>query len=160
MIKCPYCREDWNDVKNSRPTKEGSQIWRRRYCRKCGKAFTTYEKVVPALIVVKKDGKRERYNRFNIYTSIYRAAYSWNKKEEIIDIITDRVEARLLDLGKKEVSTAEIADIVLGTLRVRNINTFLRYLTYNKRPASEEEFIGLIKKHRAVKRVSSKADHK
>lgn len=146
MIKCPYCREDWNDVKNSRSTLNGTQIWRRRFCRKCDKTFTTYERVVPALTVIKKNGKRERYNRFNIYTSIYRAAYNWHKKEELIDTITNKVESRLLDLGKKEVTTEEIAEIVLKTLRVRNINTFLRYLTYNKRPASEDEFLKSLKK--------------
>jgi transcriptional repressor NrdR len=145
MIKCPYCRQDWNDVTNSRPTKNETQVWRRRKCLKCGKTFTTYEKVIPTLTVIKRDGKKERYNRFNIYTSIYRAAYNWHKKEEIIDLITDKVEASLLDLGKKEVTTVEIADIVLKRLRHRNINTFLRYLTYNKRPKTEEEFITILK---------------
>lgn len=148
MIKCPYCREDWNDVKNSRPTLNGSQIWRRRLCRKCNKTFTTYERVIPALTVIKKGGKRERYNRFNIYTSIYRAAYSWAKKEELIDKITNKVEMRLLDLGKKEITTEEISTVILRTLRYRNINTFLRYLTYNKRPKSEAEFLKALRKYR------------
>jgi transcriptional repressor NrdR len=146
MIKCPYCREDWNDVKNSRPTKDGDQIWRRRICRKCGKTFTTYEKVTPTITVIKRDGKKERYNRFNIYTSIYRAAFSWPKKEEIIDQITDRVEASILDLGKKEVTTEEISELVMRRLRARNLNTFLRYLTYSKRPKTEQEFQRLLRK--------------
>jgi transcriptional repressor NrdR len=146
MIRCPYCREDWNDVKNSRPTKDGDQIWRRRICRKCGKTFTTYEKVTPTITVIKRDGKKERYNRFNIYTSIYRAAFSWPKKEEIIDRITDRVEASILDLGKKEVTTEEIAELVMRRLRARNLNTFLRYLTYSKRPKTEQEFQRLLRK--------------
>lgn len=100
------------------------------------------------MIVVKRGGKRERYNRFNVYASIYRAAYSWPKKEELIDKITDKVEVRLLDLGKKEVTTEEISAVVLRTLRYRNINTFLRYLTYNKRPKSEAEFLKALKKYR------------
>lgn len=151
MIKCPYCREDWNDVKNSRPTKKGSQIWRRRLCRKCNKTFTTYEKIIPTLTVIKKDGKRERYNRLNIYTSIYRAAYNWPKKEEVIDIITDRIEIKILDQGKTEITTSEIAGLVLKRLRHRNINTFLRYLTYKMRPKSEDEFVALLKKYRQPK---------
>jgi transcriptional repressor NrdR len=148
MIKCPYCRQDFNDVKNSRTTFNGNQVWRRRVCRKCGNTFTTYERVVPALTVIKKDGKRERYNRFNIYASIYSAAFSWPKKEELVDHITNLVESKLLDLGKKEVTTEEISEAVLKTLKARNINTFLRYLTYNKRPKSEEEFIKLVKKYK------------
>lgn len=148
MIKCPYCREDWNDVKNSRPTKKGSQIWRRRVCRKCNKGFTTYERVIPTITVIKKDGKRERFNRLNIYTSIYRAAYSWPKKEEIVDLITDKIEISILDKGKTEVTTDEIAEIVLKRLRYRNINTFLRYLTYKMRPKTEEDFLKHLKKYR------------
>lgn len=151
MIKCPYCREDWNDVTNSRSTLKGSQVWRRRLCRKCGKTFTTYEKVVPTLIVIKRDGRKERYNRYNIYTSIYRAAYNWHKKEELIGIITDKIERELLDLGKKEITTSEIADVVLKRLRIRNINTFLRYLTYSKRPKNEEDFITLLKRYRKTR---------
>lgn len=151
MIKCPHCREDWNDVKNSRPTKSGNQIWRRRLCRKCGKTFTTYEKVMPTITVIKKDGKKERYNRFNIYTSIYRAAYNWDKKEEIVDIITNKIESSILDLGKKEVSSEDIGEIVLRRLRYRNINTFLRYLTYAKRPKSEHEFTKLLRKYKTFK---------
>lgn len=143
---CPYCREDWNDVKNSRPTDSGSQIWRRRLCRKCGKTFTTYERVIPAITVIKKDGKRERYNRFNIYTSVYRAAFNWPQKEEIVDRITNRIERRILDLERKEVTSEEIAEITLKTLRVRNINTFLRFLAYNKRPKSEQEFLKNLKR--------------
>jgi len=148
MIKCPYCREDWNDVKNSRSTKSGNQVWRRRTCRKCGNSFTTYEKAVPTLTVIKKNNKKERYNRFNVYTSIYRAAFDWHKKEELIDEITDIVETKLLDLKKKEVTSTEIAEIILKTLRVKNINTYLRYLTHNKRPKSEEEFIKTLKKYK------------
>lgn len=148
MIKCPYCREDWNDVANSRATFHNSQIWRRRVCRKCGKTFTTYEKVIPTLTVIKKDGKRERYNRYNIYSSLYKAAYSWNKKEELIDKITNKVELDLLDLGRDEITTTEISEVILRRLRKRNINTFLRYLTYNKRPGNETEFQELLKKYR------------
>lgn len=103
---------------------------------------------MPVFTVIKKDGKKERYHRLNVYTSLYKAAYNWQKKEELIDTITDRIESALLDLGNKEVTTAEITDIVLKTLRKRNINTFLRFLTYNKRPASEEEFVKLLKKYK------------
>lgn len=156
MIKCPHCREDWNDVKNSRPTNGGSQIWRRRFCRRCGKTFTTYEKVTPTLIVIKKDGSHERYNRFNIYTSIYRAAYNWHKKEEIIDKITDKIETSLLDLGKKEVTTEEITEIILKRLRHRNINTFLRFLTYAKRPKTEEELTQYLRRYKPKSRIQLK----
>lgn len=151
MISCPYCREDWNDVENSRPTMSGTQIWRRRKCLKCLQTFTTYERVVPTLTVIKKNGKRERYNRFNIYTSIYRAAYDWPQKEELIDKITSKVEVSLLELGKREITTSEISDVILKRLRKKNINTFFRYLTYSKRPKNEEEFVKLLKKYKEIR---------
>jgi transcriptional repressor NrdR len=108
--------------------------------------------VIPTITVIKRDGKRQRYNRFNIYTSIYRAAYSWPQKEEIIDRITDRVESSILDLGKKEVTTEEIAEIVLRRLRFCNLNTFLRYLTYTKRPKTEQEFQRYLRKYQPFKK--------
>ncbi len=148
MIKCPYCRKDFNDVKNSRSTFDSSQIWRRRLCRKCGKTFTTYEKVRPDfLFVIKKSGKKERYSRENVYSGIYRAALSWKDKERIVNKIVDVVESRILDLGKKEVKTSEISDIVLKTLKFRNIKTFVRFLVYNKQPKGEEDFIKLFRKY-------------
>src|SRR3989304_8377819 len=134
MIKCPYCRKDFNDVKNSRSTFSASQIWRRRFCRKCGKTFTTYEKIRPDfLFVIKKSGKKERYSRSNIYAGVYRAALSFPKKEEIVDKIVNIVESKILDTGKKEISTKEISDIVLAVLKRKNLKTFIRFLTYNKR---------------------------
>ena len=145
MIKCPYCREDWNDVKNSRSTLKGSQVWRRRLCRKCNKTFTTYERVIPTLTVIKKSGKRERYNRFNIYTSIYKSAPSWRRKEELVDRITNHVEVRILDSGVSEINTHDISNIIMKVLRVRNIDAFLRYLTYSRRPKTESEFLGYLK---------------
>ncbi len=148
MIKCPYCREDFNDVKNSRSTYNGSQVWRRRLCRKCGKTFTTYEKVRPDfLFVIKKSGRKERYSRENIYSGIYRAALDWKDKEKIVNKIVDIVESKILDLGEKEVKTSEISDIVLKVLKHSNIKTFVRFLTYNKQPQGEEEFTKLFRKY-------------
>jgi transcriptional repressor NrdR len=106
---------------------------------------------MPTITVIKKDGKKERYNRFNIYTSIYRAAYNWHQKEEIIDRITNRVESSILDLGKKEISSEEIAEIIMRRLRYRNLNTFLRYLTYAKRPKNEQELSKLLRKYQPIK---------
>lgn len=159
MIKCPFCRKDFNDVKNSRSTLKGSQIWRRRFCRKCGKTFTTYEKVRPDfLYVIKSSGKKERYSRTNIYLSIYKAALSFPKKEEIINIIVDKIESRIMDLEKKEVRTEEIADIILIVLRKRNLKTFLRFLTYNKKPKTPMELNKLLKKYEKLSNISKNVE--
>lgn len=148
MIKCPYCRKDFNDVKNSRSTFNSSQIWRRRLCRKCGKTFTTYEKVRPDfLFIIKSSGKRERYRRANVYTGIYKAGLSSPNQEEIVNKIVDIVESKILDTGKKEIHTHDLSDIVLSVLKRKNIKTFVRFLVYNKHPKGEEEFIKLFRKY-------------
>lgn len=117
-------------------------------CRKCGKTFTTYEKVRPDfLFVIKKSGKKERYSRENLFIGIYNAALSFPRKVEIINIIVNIVEGKILDTGKKEIKSSEIADIVLKVLKRKNTKTFTRFLVYNKRPKGEEELIKLFRKY-------------
>lgn len=151
MIKCPHCREDFNDVKNSRPTVNGSQIWRRRFCRRCGKTFTTYERILPNfLIVVKQGGHKERYHRSKLYVGIYQASLKIPNKHEAVDKVVDIIESRLFDLEKKEIGSREIADITLEVLRESNIQTFLRYLAHNKKPKDEAELSKLLRKYKGL----------
>lgn len=148
MIKCPNCREDFNDVKNSRSTLNGAAVWRRRYCRKCDSIFTTHENVrLDFLKVKKKSGKKERYKRIKLYIGVHSAMLKTPKKEEAVERIIDLVEQRLLDLKKNEISVDEISDVVLKVIKKKNPRTFLRFLAYNKNPKSTEDLSRLIKKY-------------
>lgn len=132
-MQCPYCHSDQIFVTNSRTTKHNSQTWRRRRCQKCKSLFTTHEVIdLSHLIVVKKSGHREKFTRAKLYSGIYGAAigFKGQNKEKIIDEITCDLESQILDLKKKEIASAEIADLVLKKLLLSHAGTFLRFLAY------------------------------
>lgn len=130
-MKCPFCRADTTDVYNSRPTKFATQIWRRRRCLSCHESFTTYEAPdLGFLKIVKKTGKKQRYSRAKLYSGIYGAFLSIPAKETTVDAVTDSIEAKLLDTKKAELSSSEVATVVLTTLKHFNTSAFLRYLAY------------------------------
>src|SRR4051812_5090176 len=112
-MKCPYCRSETTEVYNSRPTRFGSQIWRRRRCLGCHESFTTYEMIdLGFLKVVKKGGKKQRYSRAKLYSGIYGAFLSIPHKETTVDQVTDTIEAKILDTKKREITSSDIARIV------------------------------------------------
>ena len=130
-MKCPFCRETTTEVYNSRTTKFGTQIWRRRKCTSCQESFTTYEAAdLGFLTIVKKTGKKQRYSRAKLYSGVYGAFLSIPAKETTVDAVTDTIEARLLDTRQPEMSSADVARVVLTTLKHFNTSAFVRYLAY------------------------------
>ena len=147
-MKCPYCRAETTDVFNSRPTKFGTQIWRRRRCLECKESFTTYEAPDLGFIkVIKKTGKKQRYSRAKLYSGIYGAFLSIPSKETTVDAVTDTIEAKILDTKKNEIPTEEIAKIVLSTLKHFNTPAFMRFLAYQSSPANEAQLRKELKKY-------------
>lgn len=129
-MKCPFCRENTTDVFNTRSTRFGTQIWRRRKCLSCHESFTTYEAPDPSFLkVAKKNGKKQPYSRAKLYSSIYPAFLSISAKESATEGLTDTIEAKVLDLRQREVTSREIAEIVLATLKNFNTTAFVRYLS-------------------------------
>src|ERR1700757_1012129 len=125
-MKCPFCRQDTTEVYNSRSTKFGTQIWRRRKCLSCHESFTTYEAPdLGFLKIIKKTGKKQRYSRAKLYSGIYGAFLSIPAKETTVDAVTDTIEAKLLDTRKAELTSSEVATIVLTTLKHFNTSAFL-----------------------------------
>jgi transcriptional repressor NrdR len=147
-MKCPYCRTSNNEVYNSRNTKSGSQIWRRRRCLSCKESFTTYETADLGFIkVLKKSGKRQRYSRAKIFTGVSSAFLSMPAKEITIEGITDTIEAKILDLQLIEVRAIDIASIVLSTLKHFDTSAFLRYLAYQSDISTNSRLMREIKKY-------------
>jgi transcriptional repressor NrdR len=139
-MKCPFCRAETTDVYNSRSTRFGTQIWRRRRCLQCHESFTTYEAPdLGFLKVVKKTGKKERYSRAKLYSGIYGAFLSIPRKETTVDAVTDTIEAKILDTKLREIPSHDIARIVLTTLKRFNTAAFLRYLAYQTDLASDAQ---------------------
>lgn len=147
-MKCPYCRQDSTEVYNSRTTKFGTQIWRRRRCTACHESFTTYEAPDLAFLkVVKKSGQAQRYSRAKLYSSIYDAFLSVAAKEDTIDAVTDTIEAKILDTKQPEIPSTEIARITLTTLKHFNTAAFLRYLPYHADLVSSAQLKKELKKY-------------
>ena len=147
-MKCPYCRQATTDIFNTRPTRFGTQIWRRRKCLSCGANFTTYEQPdLHFLKVVKKSGKAERYSRAKLFSGIYGAFLSVKAKETTVDAVTDTIEAKILDTQQKQISSQDVAKIVLTTLKHFNTAAFLRYLAYQTDLSSDAQLKAELKKY-------------
>ncbi len=147
-MKCPFCRETTTEVYNSRDTRFGTQIWRRRRCTSCHESFTTYEAPdLGFLKIVKKSGKKQRYSRAKLYSGIYGAFLSIPAKETTVDAITDTIEAKLLDTKQRELTTQAIARVVLITLKHFNTAAFLRYLSYQTDLANDAQLKKELKKY-------------
>ena len=147
-MKCPFCRENTTDVFNTRSTRFGTQIWRRRKCLSCHESFTTYEAPdLGFLKVIKKTGKKQRYSRAKLYSGVYGAFLAIPAKETTADSVTDTIEAKILDTKKREIPSKEIAKIVLATLKHFNTAAFVRYLAYQTDLASDAQLKRELKKY-------------
>src|SRR3981081_21756 len=108
-MKCPYCAHLGDKVVDSRESKEGEVIRRRRECLGCGKRFTSYERIdeIPYM-VVKKDGSRERFDRQKLRGGLRRAGEKRAVSVAALEALADRVEATLQERTEKEMSTADV----------------------------------------------------
>lgn len=149
-MECPYCHKPLTFVTNSRATKNNSQIWRRRKCSNCKTVFTTHEIIdLSHIVVVKNTGTPERFSRVKLYSGIYGATIGSKllNREFIVDKITREVEKQILFLKRKRITSIEISDIVLASLKKASPTTFLRYLAYNKNPKTPRDILKEISKY-------------
>lgn len=128
-MKCPFCRSDQTEVYNTRPTKFRSQLWRRRRCRSCHEAFTTYEAPdLGFLQVMSSDGSQRPYSRARLYADLSTALNPAGTSPADIDAVTDTVESKLLDQKSPTLKTTDISSTILTTLKNYDMPAFLRYL--------------------------------
>lgn len=130
-MKCPVCRETNNEVYNTRTTRFGTQTWRRRRCLNCDTSFTTYEQPDLKFLKILGDTSKKTtpYSRATLFSSVYGAFSGSSAKPSVIDAVTDNIEAKLLDLQDHTITTEQITDIVLSTLKHFDSAAFLRYLS-------------------------------
>lgn len=116
-MRCPICGFEEDKVVDSRSTREGRAVRRRRECLSCGKRFTTYEYVEKAtVLVIKKDGRREPFDREKLLTGMAKACEKRPIAREALEKIADAVENDLVESGKTEVASKEIGERVMGHL--------------------------------------------
>ncbi|MBM7560506.1 transcriptional regulator NrdR [Fusibacter tunisiensis] len=145
-MKCPFCNNLESKVVDSRPTDDGHVIRRRRECIGCGERFTTYEKIeeIP-MIIVKKNGMRESYNRMKVLNGIIRACEKRPVTMEQMEALIDRIEMTLHSSMEKEIQSEWVGELVMSGLKdldevayvrfasvyrqFKDINTFITELT-------------------------------
>ena len=116
-MKCPHCGNNGSRVVDSRPTDEGRVIRRRRECEKCGFRFTTFERVeATPLLVIKKNGSREEFDRDKILKGIVRAAEKRPLNMEQMTDMVDKVENKVRSLGESEISSQIIGEYGMNIL--------------------------------------------
>jgi len=142
-MRCPFCKEDDDKVIDSRATDNALCIRRRRRCVKCGRRFTTYERIEETikLSVIKRDGSRVPYNRSSIEQSIRRAAYKRPIPSERIEQVVDEVEEYLASNFEKEVSSQTIGEKVADVLRRVDKVAYVRFASVYRQFEDVGDFI-------------------
>ena len=131
-MRCPYCQQGDSHVIDSRQV--GNTVRRRRECVRCGQRFTTYERVAPvSLLVVKRDGRREPFDREKLYRGVYKACAKRPISDEAIEALVGRVENDLFTLGKAEVESKVIGQMVMEQLRNLDDVAYVRFASVYRR---------------------------
>ncbi len=146
-MKCPYCINETTDVIEKRDTKDGTVTRRRRHCTSCQKRFTTYERVehVP-ITVIKKDQKRETFDREKLKRGILRASGKTTITIADIDRIVDEVERELISGEGTEIKSQKAGELVAMRLKKLDKVAYIRFASVFKRFVDVEEFEKELKK--------------
>ena len=151
-MRCPYCNHAQDRVIDSRESKEGESIRRRRECEKCERRFTTYERIdeIPYM-VVKKDGRRERFERHKVLAGLLRACEKRPVPSSNLEAIVDAAETFLVDAPERERTTSEIGELIMNHLKGLDTVAYIRfasvYRDFKDVREFKEELEGLLKNH-------------
>jgi len=140
-MKCPFCSHLGDKVVDSRESKEGDVIRRRRECLECGRRFTSYERIdeIPYM-VVKKDGRRERFDRQKLVGGLLKACEKRPVRVSALEAIADRVESTLQDRPEREMTTEEIGAHVMQELKGLDKVAFVRFASVYRNFRDLDEF--------------------
>jgi transcriptional repressor NrdR len=145
-MKCPFCANLGDKVVDSRESKEGEVIRRRRECLACGKRFTSYERIdeIPYM-VIKKDGIRERFDRQKLISGLLKACEKRPVSVAALEGVADKVEATLQDRPEKEMSTTEVGGIVMDELKRLDKVAYVRFASVYRHFRDISEFMSELK---------------
>lgn len=145
-MKCPYCSYKEDKVVDSRSTSEGTAIRRRRECLKCGRRFTTYEYIEEvSLMVIKKDGRRQPFDRKKILAGIVRACEKRPVSLEKMEEITTFVERSVQRKSDREVSCRRIGELVMGKLKSLDDVAYVRFASVYRQFRDVGQFMDELK---------------
>jgi len=153
-MKCPFCSDFDNKVVDSRLSGEGDLIRRRRECLGCGRRFTTYERVEDILpMVVKKDGRREPFDRAKILAGIQKACQKRPVSVAAMEELVDRIERELQEKGDKEISCKDIGERVMQGLHGLDEVAYVRFASVYRSFKDLNEFMDELRDLLADKKV-------
>jgi transcriptional repressor NrdR len=145
-MTCPFCGHLQDKVVDSRESKEGDVIRRRRECLACERRFTTYERIdeIPYM-VIKKDGRREKFDRQKVLSGLLKACEKRPVAMGKLAEIVDEVESRLMESPERELSTTAIGELLMGRLRNLDKIAYVRFASVYRDFQDEEAFFNELK---------------
>ena len=147
-MRCPFCSHDASQVKDSRPTEDGSSIRRRRQCEDCGARFTTFERVqLRELTIVKSQSRREPFDRRKLERSVEIACRKRPVSQERIDKLLSSIQRQLETSGETEMASSTIGAMVMEGLKQLDTVAYIRFASVYKdfREAKDfEDFAGTV----------------
>jgi len=145
-MKCPFCTGLDNKVIDSRLSKDGNVVRRRRECISCHRRFTTHERVEEMLpVVIKKDGRREIFSRSKILSGVQKACSNRPISVDTIEGLVDRVERHFQDKGDKEINCSEIGEVVMHELHQLDEVAYVRFASVYRQFKDITEFMTEVK---------------
>jgi len=146
-MKCPFCGEIDNKVIDSRLSKDGNVIRRRRECIICSRRFTTYEHIeeIPVMIV-KKDGRREVFSREKVRSGLQKACQKRDISINVIDEFLDELERDLREAGEKEISSNKIGEKIMAKLHEIDDVAYVRFASVYREFKDVNDFVSELKK--------------
>jgi len=151
-VKCPFCNHLHDKVVDSRESKEGDAIRRRRECLECARRYTTYERIdeVPYM-VIKKDGRREKFDRTKVLNGLIRACEKRPISMVKLSDLVSQVEMRVTESPDREITTTEIGEFLMDTLRTLDKIAYVRFASVYRDFQDEKAFMNelerLVKPH-------------
>ena len=140
-MQCPYCKSQESEVVETRVSEDGTNIRRRRNCLSCGKRYTTYERIENiTLIVKKKDGRREQFDREKLRQGIMRACEKTTVSLEAINNIVDEIERELISGESVEIVAKKIGQMIAQKLKKLDKIAYIRFSSVFKRFVDLEDF--------------------
>jgi transcriptional repressor NrdR len=151
-MKCPFCGHLGDKVVDSRESKEGEAIRRRRECLDCGRRFTSYERIDEiAYMVIKKDGTRERFERQKLIAGLLKACEKRPVSIAAIEAVADKAEALLQERPDKEIGTEEVGALVMDELKRLDKVAYVRFASVYRHFRDIGEFMNELKDLLATK---------
>jgi transcriptional repressor NrdR len=145
-VRCPFCGHIEEKVVDSREARDGEVVRRRRQCLHCGRRFTTYERIEEVqFMVVKKDGRREPFDRNKVLSGLLKATQKRPVGVAELEKIADEVETRLMEKPDREITSQEIGEVIMNTLYHLDEVAYVRFASVYRQFRDVNEFVEEVK---------------